>query len=70
LDPQRRRHENQRCCDGHVELTVDGVFRDRDTAVSEASWSLVPQTTVDAHSKLELHPMCHIRPVQIIVKQL
>jgi len=79
-DRRRKKPESRRCCAEHVEQTVDDVWQiadggDRELrnrahiVVGEIRWSPMPETTMDCHSKLVLHPLRNTQPVQIIMHQ-
>ena len=54
---------------GRSQVLATGNFRDWHTVVGEITWSSVPKTTMDCHSKLVLHSLKNNQPMQVIVHQ-
>jgi len=43
-------------------------FRDRNAVIDKVRWCLIPDTSVNSHGKLVLHPLRDVKPVQFIVE--
>ena len=44
-------------------------FRDRNAVIGKVRRCLTPETSVNGHGKLVLHPLRNVKPVQFIVEQ-
>ena len=50
-------------------MLATGDFRDGNAVIGKVRRCLILETSVNSHSKLVLHPLRNVKPVQFIVEQ-